>query len=180
MLVILDRDGVINQDSPYYIKSPDEWHAMPSSLKAIAKLNQAGWKVAVATNQSGIARGLYSEDLLSRIHQKLERVLKDQGGHLDAIVYCPHHPEDHCECRKPKPGMLLDIARRLGEPIETSYFIGDRLTDVQTARACGASPIFVLTGKGQEEWDMYQDQLADVLQFKDLAQAVDWLIEGGQ
>lgn len=140
-LIILDRDGVINQDSKFYIKSPDEWIPISGSLEAIAKLNKAGYKVAVASNQSGIARGLFSEEMLQRIHAKMHAEIAKAGGHLDAIVYCPHHPDDNCDCRKPKPKMLLDLMHKFNASAAETIFIGDKDTDVETAQAAGCDVI---------------------------------------
>ena len=142
-LIILDRDGVINQDSKDYIKSPDEWHAVPGSLEAIAKLNKAGYKVAVASNQSGIARGFFSEKMLQKIHEKMHAELAKVGGHFDAVVYCPHHPDDNCDCRKPKPKMLLDLMQQFNATTAKTLFIGDKNTDVETAKAAGCDAIQV-------------------------------------
>jgi len=148
-LIILDRDGVINEDSDEYIKSPEEFVALPGSLEAIARLNQAGYRVLIATNQSGIARGLYDLDTLHRIHEKLHRLLAEVGGTVDAIFFCPHGPDDNCECRKPKPGLLRDIAARLQVSLEGVAAIGDSLRDLQAAQAVGARPLLVRTGKGE-------------------------------
>ncbi len=140
-LIILDRDGVINQDSKVYIKSPDEWIALPGSLEAIAKLNKSGYKVAVASNQSGIARGLFSEKTLQQIHQKMHKELAKVGGHFDAVSYCPHQPDDNCNCRKPKPKMLLDLMHKFNASAAETIFIGDKDTDVATAKAAGCDAI---------------------------------------
>lgn len=142
-LVILDRDGVINYDSLDYIKSPEEWLAIPGSLEAITKLNKAGCKVAVASNQSGLARGLYDERALKKIHQKMIEQLQSLGGHLDAIAYCPHHPRDNCDCRKPKPKMLLDLMQQFNVSPKETLFIGDKDTDQETAENAGCDFIKV-------------------------------------
>lgn len=149
MLIILDRDGVINEDSPDYIKNPDEWIAIPSSLTAIARLNQLGHQVIVATNQSGVGRGYYTEATLGAIHEKMRNALAEQGGHVDAIYYCPHTPDDHCECRKPKPGMLKKIAEDLKADLSTAILVGDSLRDLQAAQAVHCKPVLVCTGKGE-------------------------------
>ena len=112
--IILDRDGVINEDSDAYIKSPDEWHPIPNSLEAIAQLNAHGYPVVVATNQSGVGRGYYSEQTLDLIHDKFRKALAAVGGHVDGIFVCPHHPDDGCSCRKPKPGLFLKIGQEFG------------------------------------------------------------------
>ena len=147
-LVILDRDGVINEDSDDYIKSPAEWKPIRGSLEAIARLHRAGWRVVVATNQSGIARKLFDLDTLARIHETMQRHVRDAGGMIDAVFFCPHGPDDHCDCRKPAPGMLHDIASRLHTELTDVPAIGDSLRDIQAATAAGASPILVKTGKG--------------------------------
>ncbi|TXI11648.1 MAG: D-glycero-beta-D-manno-heptose 1,7-bisphosphate 7-phosphatase [Polynucleobacter sp.] len=149
-LVILDRDGVINQDSDLYIKSPDEWIPIPGSLEAIAKLNQAGYHIAVATNQSGVGRGLYDMDTLNAIHEKLHRLVAKVGGHIDAIFFCPHTDADHCNCRKPLPGMIQQISERYGIPIKGVPIVGDSVRDLVAGVAVGAEPHLVLTGKGEK------------------------------
>lgn len=146
-LIILDRDGVINYDSKHYIKSPDEWIEIPSSLSAIAKLHQAGYTIAVASNQSGIARGLYDETILQAIHQKMLALIEQAGGRIDKIVYCPHHPDDQCDCRKPQPGLLQSIADHYQCSLAGIPFVGDKLSDVETALAVDALPIFLNHGQ---------------------------------
>jgi D-glycero-D-manno-heptose 1,7-bisphosphate phosphatase len=147
-LVILDRDGVINEDSDAYIKSPAEWVPIPGSLEAIARLNHAGYRVVVATNQSGVARGLFGMAELNAIHQKLHAALARLGGQLDGIYFCPHGPDDGCSCRKPRPGLLREIAARHGIDLAGVPAIGDSLRDLEAARAVGATAILVRTGKG--------------------------------
>lgn len=142
-LIILDRDGVINYDSDEYIKSPDEWHPIPGSAEAIALLNQAGYHVAVASNQSGVGRGYYSIHELMAIHEKMENCLAQVGAHLDAIYFCPHTPDDHCQCRKPEPGLLIHIGEYFKCNLSEAYFIGDSLRDAKAALAVHAKPIFV-------------------------------------
>lgn len=149
-LVILDRDGVINHDSASYIKTPDEWKPIPGSLEAIALLNQAGYRVLVATNQSGVGRGLFEMTTLNAIHDKMHRALGLAGGRVDGIFYCPHTQDADCACRKPKPGLLEEIARRFGISLEGVPVIGDSLRDLQAAAAVGAQPVLVLTGKGKK------------------------------
>jgi len=148
-LVILDRDGVINYDSDHFIKNPDEWKPIPGSLEAIAELNQAGFRIALATNQSGISRGLFDMATLNAIHDKMYRALAQNGGRIDALFYCPHSAEDHCECRKPKPGMLLEIGRRFGIDLKGVNSVGDSLRDLQAGMSLGVQPMLVLTGKGK-------------------------------
>jgi len=147
-LVILDRDGVINYDSDHYIKSPDEWRPIPGSLEAITRLNQAGWRVVVATNQAGIGRGLFDMAALTAIHDKMHRAVAQAGGRIDAVFYCPHARDSNCQCRKPKPGLLEDIARRFNADLNGVPAIGDSLRDLQAAAQVCAQPILVMTGKG--------------------------------
>jgi D-glycero-D-manno-heptose 1,7-bisphosphate phosphatase len=149
-LVVLDRDGVINVDSDAFIKSPDEWVAIPGSLEAIARLNQAGYRVAIASNQSGIGRGLFDMAALNAMHEKMNRAAATVGGRIDAVFFCPHTQEDECECRKPKPGMLQQIVERFEiDPAETPM-VGDSLRDLQAGAALGFAPHLVLTGKGRK------------------------------
>jgi D-glycero-D-manno-heptose 1,7-bisphosphate phosphatase len=147
-LIILDRDGVINEDSDEFIKSPTEWNPIRGSLEAIARLHRAGWRVVVATNQSGIARQLFDLDTLARIHETMHRRVIETGGLIDAVFFCPHGPDDGCSCRKPLPGMFHDIATRLRVDLHAVPSVGDSLRDIQAARAAGAAPLLVKTGKG--------------------------------
>ncbi len=149
-LVILDRDGTINEDSDQYIKSPSEWQPIPGSVEAIARLTQGGWRMVVATNQSGIARGLFDMATLNAIHAKMHRAVNQAGGRIDAIFFCPHAADANCECRKPKPGLLREIASRMDVELEGVPMIGDSLRDVEAAAAVGAKPYLVLTGKGKK------------------------------
>jgi D-glycero-D-manno-heptose 1,7-bisphosphate phosphatase len=149
-LVILDRDGVINQDSDQFIKNTTEWKPIPGSLEAIAKLNHAGYRVVVASNQSGIGRGLLDMGALNAINEKMYRILAHMGGRIDALFYCPHAADANCDCRKPKPGMLIDIAQRFNVDLSGVPSIGDSLRDLQAAKAAGAQPMLVLTGKGSK------------------------------
>lgn len=175
-LVILDRDGVINYDSDQYIKSPAEWKAMPGSLEAIAKLTQAGYKVVIASNQSGIGRGLFDMDTLNAIHDKMHRAVQAVGGRIDAVFYCPHTNESKCNCRKPKPGMFLRIGACFNTDLSEAFVIGDSLRDLQPAASVGARTVLVLTGKGgitQAEGDLPEGTLV----FADLAAAVDYILK---
>jgi D-glycero-D-manno-heptose 1,7-bisphosphate phosphatase len=147
-LVILDRDGVINIDSDQFIKTPEEWKPIPGSLDAIARLNHAGYRVVVASNQSGIGRGLFDMAALNAINEKMYKALAHVGGRIDALFYCPHPAEANCICRKPKPGMLEDVARRFNVSLAGVPSVGDSLRDLQAAVAGGGAPILVLTGKG--------------------------------
>ncbi len=147
-LVILDRDGVINHDSDAFIKSPDEWQPIEGSAEAIGALTSAGFTIAVASNQSGIARQLFDRRTLAAIHDKMRQVVRSHGGDIDKIVFCPHGPGDDCDCRKPKAGLLLELSRQYGVPLDRVPVIGDSLRDLDAALAVNARPILVLTGKG--------------------------------
>jgi len=146
--VILDRDGVINADSDAFIKSPDEWLPITGSLEAIALLNQHGFKIVVITNQSGIARGLFDLDTLSAIHAKMQQMLADVGGKIDAIYFCPHGPQNHCDCRKPKAGLFQQFAADKQIDLNNLYSVGDSYRDLEASLAVGAKPLLVKTGKG--------------------------------
>ena len=152
-LVILDRDGVINQDSDAFVKSPDEWVALPGSLQAIARLSQAGWTVVVATNQSGLARGLFDVSSLNAIHSKMHQKLAQVGGTVHAVFICPHGPDEGCTCRKPLPGMYHEIGRRYDVSLAGVPSLGDSLRDLQAAHAAGCSPWLALTGNGAKTRD---------------------------
>jgi D-glycero-D-manno-heptose 1,7-bisphosphate phosphatase len=147
-LVILDRDGVINFDSDHYIKSPAEWRPIPGSIEAIARLNQNGYRIAVATNQSGIGRGLFDMATLNAINDKMMELVFRQGGRIDALFFCPHTAAEECGCRKPRTGMLEEIAIRFHTELKGVPLVGDSLKDMQAAEAVGGQPILVLTGKG--------------------------------
>ena len=149
-VVILDRDGVINEDSQDFVKSVSEWKPIPGSLEAIARLCHAGYRVFVASNQSGIGRGLFDFDALFAIHDKLQRALADMGGRIEAIAYAPEHPDHATQMRKPNPGMLLDIGRRLGISLERVHAVGDSMRDIDAAIAARARPVLVRTGFGRE------------------------------
>ena len=169
-LAILDRDGVINYDSDLYIKSPAEWRAIPGAIEAIARLNQGGYRVAVATNQSGIGRGLFDMATLNAINDKMMEMVFRHGGRIDALFFCPHTPDDDCNCRKPRTGMLEEIAARFHAELKGVPCVGDSLKDMQAADAVGAQPILVLTGKGRktrEEGGLPKRTLV----FEDLAEA---------
>ncbi|HYQ99223.1 MAG TPA: D-glycero-beta-D-manno-heptose 1,7-bisphosphate 7-phosphatase [Casimicrobiaceae bacterium] len=149
-LIVLDRDGVINRDSEQFIKSPDEWRPIPGSLEAIARLHHAGFRVVVATNQSGIGRGLFDMATLNAIHEKMHKALAQAGGRIDALFYCPHTADSDCECRKPKAGMLREIGLRFGVEMTGVPCVGDSVRDLEAADAVGAQPLLVLTGKGEK------------------------------
>jgi len=171
-LIILDRDGVINYDSDDYIKTVDEWRPITSSLQAIGWLCQAGYTIVVATNQSGIARGYYDVETLHAMHKKMARMLEQYGGYVEAIFFCPHGPKDECECRKPKSGMLLDIASRYQCDLDDVFFIGDTLSDVRAAYSAGAKPVIVRSGKGEKTLASADaKELENIPVYKDLAAA---------
>jgi D-glycero-D-manno-heptose 1,7-bisphosphate phosphatase len=176
-LVILDRDGVINYDSPQFIKSPEEWKPIPGSLEAIARLNQAGWRVVVATNQSGIGRGLFDMATLNAIHDKMLRALAQVGGRIDALFFCPHAAELNCPCRKPRPGLFEEIGRRFNVDLTGVPAIGDARRDLEAAAAVGARPFLVLTGKGRHTLEA--GALPEGTEvYADLAEAVRRLLDG--
>jgi D-glycero-D-manno-heptose 1,7-bisphosphate phosphatase len=174
-LVILDRDGVINFDSAQFIKSPAEWKPIPGSLEAIARLNQNGYTVVVATNQSGVGRGLFDMETLNSIHSKMHKALFAVGGRVDAIFYCPHAADSACDCRKPKPGMFKRISETLNANLKGVPAIGDSLRDLQACAVLGCQPILVHTGKGEKT--RAEGNLPEgTLEFADLASAVDHLL----
>jgi D-glycero-D-manno-heptose 1,7-bisphosphate phosphatase len=177
-LIVLDRDGVINHDSDQFIKSPDEWTPIPGSLEAIARLNQAGYRVVVATNQSGIGRGLFDIGTLNAIHNKMHRALAQVGGRIDAVFFCPHTGDSQCECRKPRAGMLQEIGRRFGVDLTGVPALGDGLRDLQAAETVGAQPMLMLTGKGEKT--LREGGFpANTVIFPDLAFAAAALISSG-
>lgn len=149
MLIILDRDGVINYDSEHYIKTPDEWIPIPGSIEAIAKLSQAGHHVVIASNQSGVGRGYYTLATLEKIHEKMNQFIQKAGGKLSGIYFCPHTPEDKCDCRKPKPGLLKAIAKDFPTEIKNAILVGDSLRDIQAAQAINCKAVLVKTGNGK-------------------------------
>jgi D-glycero-D-manno-heptose 1,7-bisphosphate phosphatase len=175
-LVILDRDGVINYDSDKYIKSPEEWNPIPGSLEAIARLHREGYRVVVASNQSGVGRGLFDTDTLMRIHIKMIDAVRAKGGDIDAVFFCPHTPEDKCRCRKPLPGLFEEIADRLTVSLNGVWVVGDDERDVIAARAVSARPAFVRTGHGRKT--LRKKQLEDVPVFDNLAAFADALLAG--
>jgi D-glycero-D-manno-heptose 1,7-bisphosphate phosphatase len=148
-LIVLDRDGVINHDSDQFIKSPEEWRPIPGSLEAIARLHHASYRVVVATNQSGVGRGLYDMATLNAIHEKMHKAVTMAGGRLDAIFFCPHTADSRCECRKPRAGMLHEVGKRFNVELTGVPCVGDGLRDLQAAEVVGAQPMLVLTGKGE-------------------------------
>ena len=177
-LIILDRDGVINEDSDNYIKSPDEWIPIPGSLDAIALLNHAGYSVAIASNQSGIARGYFSLQSLAAMSVKMNDLLSPLGGRIDAFFFCPHGPRDGCDCRTPKPGMLTEIGNRFQTSLANVLFVGDNINDVNAAQAAGAKPVIVKTGKGEQTVSMIaENNMKNIPVYNDLADVVDSILE---
>jgi len=177
-LIVLDRDGVINQDSDAYIKSVDEWIPIEGSLEAIARLNHGGYTVVVASNQSGIARGYFDIETLSAMHRKMDSMLASLGGRIDAVFYCPHGPDDGCSCRKPKPGMLLEIGQRFNVPLSNVIFIGDSVADIKAATSASAKTMLVRTGKGiKAEKILRAECKATIPVYDDLAAAVDIILK---
>jgi D-glycero-D-manno-heptose 1,7-bisphosphate phosphatase len=174
-LIILDRDGVINFDSDHFIKSPAEWKPIPGSLEAIARLTQAGYRVVIASNQSGIDRGLFDMDTLNAIHEKMHHAVNAAGGRIDAIFYCPHSADSNCACRKPKPGMFERIAACFNVDLAEIYAVGDSLRDLQAAAAAGARPVLVLSGKGKGT-QQKEEVPEGTLVFEDLAAVVEQLL----
>lgn len=173
-LVILDRDGVINRDSEDYIRGPDKWRALPGSLEAISRLCHAGWTVTVATNQSGLGRGLFTVTDLHAIHARMANELASHGGEISGVFFCPHAPEDDCACRKPRAGLLRSIGDRFDVPLEGVPFIGDSERDLQAAAAVGARPILVRTGNGEKAAAFFRERHIEV--YANLAEAADALI----
>ena len=174
-LVILDRDGVINYDSDDYIKSPEEWIPIPGSLEAIACLTREDYRVVVATNQSGIARGLYDMDTLNRIHAKMHKAVRERGGEIDGIFFCPHGPQDGCRCRKPRPGLFQEIEERFKINLLGVYAVGDSERDIIAARDMLAQPVLVRSGKGQQTLRT-SDNLQAIPVYRDLAEFTEALL----
>lgn len=170
-LVILDRDGVINRDSPAFVKSVDEWIPLPGSIHAIAELHRAGFTVTVASNQSGIARRHFDRNALQSMHRKLRRLVATEGGRIDRIVVCPHGPDDGCDCRKPKPGLLRRLGRHYKTSLDGVPVIGDSLRDLQAAAATGARPILVRSGNGRRTEAALPEELGATEIYDDLAAA---------
>jgi D-glycero-D-manno-heptose 1,7-bisphosphate phosphatase len=181
-LLVLDRDGVINEDSEDYIRGLADWHPIPGSLDAIARLSRAGFSIAVASNQSGLSRGYFSPQDLEAIHARLRREVEVRGGRINGIFYCPHLPEDACHCRKPATGLLAAIERELGGSLRDAPFIGDSLKDLQAALAFGCRPILVQTGKGENTLAALRAADAGIPEpdtipvYRDLAAAADALL----
>lgn len=176
-LVILDRDGVINQDSTEYIKTPEQWVPIPGSLEAIARLCRAEYRVVIVTNQSGVGRGLFSLDTMNKINMRMFELMRQKGGEIDALMFCPHAPEFGCECRKPKPGMFLDLAHRLKLNLTGIPAVGDSMRDLDAAIAAGAQPVLVRSGNGMDTLQAIQQsddpQYKEIPVYDDLASFVD-------
>jgi len=176
-LIILDRDGVINEDSDDYIRSPEEWQPVSGSIEAIARLSRAGYLIAVATNQSGLARGYFDEITLANIHNLMNALVEEAGGSIAAVCYCPHHPEAACDCRKPLPGLLNQIEAALGVPVAGAWYVGDSLKDIQAARTKSCKPILVRSGKGRAtEAKLSAEDREQLPVFDNLARAVEYIL----
>jgi len=160
-LVILGRDGILNEYREGHVTAPEEWRPVPGALEAVSRMNHAGWHVVVATNQAGIGRGMIDMAAVNAVHAHMNHQLMEQGGRVDAVFFCPHTPEDNCDCRKPKPGMVLDIGRRYGVDLSHVPLVGDTLRDMQTAVAAGCEPHLVLSGRAAE---LDEEQLKALLQ----------------
>ena len=180
-LVILGRDGILNVYREDHVKSPDEWEPIPNALEAVARLNHAGWHTVVATNQAGIGRGMIDMASINAVHQRMMQRLHEVGGRLDAVFFCPHTPEDNCDCRKPKPGLMKQIAQRYGIELRTVPMVADTLRDLQAARAAGCEPHLVRTGRAAALTDA---QVVEIVQqvpttevHDDLSDFVDFLLE---
>lgn len=179
-LIILDRDGVINQDSDHFVKSADEWMPISGSIAAIARLSKAGFTVVVATNQSGLGRGLFQPDDLEAMHKKMHTMVKAAGGEIAAVFYCPHHPDENCDCRKPKAGLITQIEQQLTISAKGAITIGDSLRDLQAGLKKGCIPVLVKTGKGQKTLQTIiteqQPEFHNLAIYNDLAAAADAII----
>ena len=179
-LIILDRDGTINEDRDDYVKSPEEWVPLPGALEAIARLNHAGWHAVLATNQSGLGRGLFDMAMLNAMHLRMNQMLAKHGGRIDAVFFCPHTPEDQCDCRKPLPGLMTLIGERYGVDLQEVPLVGDSLRDLQAGAAAGCPTHLVLTGTGGQ---LDEQQLAALLAqvpgtevHDDLGAFAEWMI----
>ena len=177
-LIILDRDGTINEDRDDFVKTPDEWVPIPGALEAIARLNQAGWHTVIATNQSGLGRGLFDVGSLNAIHHKMHKALAAYGGRIDAVFYCPHTPDDQCQCRKPLPGLFEQIGERFGVDLRSAHVVGDTPRDLQAGATVGCQPHLVLTGKAESlrGKPLPEGYPEGTRTHQDLAAFADWLI----
>jgi D-glycero-D-manno-heptose 1,7-bisphosphate phosphatase len=180
-LIILGRDGILNQYRESHVAAPEEWVAVPGALDAVARLNHAGWHVVVATNQAGIGRGMIDMAAVNAVHTHMNQQLMAQGARIDAVFFCPHTPEDGCDCRKPRPGMMLDIGRRYGVDLHTVPMVGDTLRDLQAAVAAGCEPHLVLSGRaagiGDEQLRQMLLLVADTQVHADLAAFAEFLMQ---
>lgn len=174
-LIVLDRDGVINEESAAFVKSADEWRALPGSLDAMARLHHAGWIIAIATNQSGLARGKFGLSELAAMHAKMQRALAQRGARVDGIFFCPHGPDERCHCRKPHSGLYDEITRYFGRRIDGAMSVGDSRRDLEAAEHAGATPVLVRTGNGTAT-EKTLGSLAHIAVFDDLAAAVDTIL----
>ena len=181
-LIILDRDGTINEDRDDYVKSPDEWVPIPGALEAIARLNHAGWHTVVATNQSGLTRGLFDTAAMNAVHAKMNQALARQGGRIDAVFFCPHGPSEGCDCRKPLPGLFKLIGERYGVDLADVPIVGDSLRDLQAGAAVGCPPHLVRTGKGAALTDEQIDEIRRLVPgtrvHADLAAFAEHMVQG--
>lgn len=176
-LLILDREGVINEDRDDYIKTPDEWVPIPGSIEAVSRLYREGWRVVIATNQSGLSRGLFDMATLNAINMKMQKTVSAAGGRIDAIFFCPHTPEDHCDCRKPRPGLFRDIAERYGlEDLRGVHAVGDTLRDLQAAQLLGCTLHLVRSGKGERVLSAQTPLPEGTLVHDNLGAFADWLL----
>ncbi len=176
-LLVLDRDGVINEDRDDYVKSPEEWVAVPGSVEAIARLHHEGWRVVVASNQSALGRGLFDMSTLNAIHLKMHKAVATAGGRIDALFFCPHAPEDHCTCRKPLPGLFRDIAQRYAlDDLRGVPAVGDSLRDLQAAQPLGCALHLVRTGKGARLLAAQTPLPEGTLVHEHLGAFADWLL----
>jgi D-glycero-D-manno-heptose 1,7-bisphosphate phosphatase len=177
-LIILDRDGTINEDRDDYIKSPEEWVPLPGALEAIARLNQAGWHTVIATNQSGLGRGLFDMSALNAMHLKMNGMLTKVGGRVDAVFFCPHTPDDDCDCRKPLPGLIRQIGERFDVELDIVQVVGDSLRDLQAGAAMGCPTHLVRTGKGSElDLALVEREAPGTLVHADLAAFAEHMIQ---
>lgn len=180
-LIILDRDGVINKDCDKHIRKACDWHPLENSLQAIADLHQAGFIMVVATNQSGIARGYFSEQDLKKIHEKMLQQVEQAGGHISGIYYCPHHPDDNCDCRKPKPGMIYQIEKDFPEfNLHETFVVGDSWRDIDAGKQAGCRTYLVQTGNGPLALSRHQHELGDTQVVDNLYAAAQNILQGNK
>ena len=176
LFIVMDRDGVVNEDSDDYIRCASDWVPISGSMDAIAKLTQSGFRVAVVTNQSGLARGLFDIAALNGIHNKFRDHLALSGGRVEMILFCPHSPTDECNCRKPRLGLFIQLAQRIGFPLNGIPYIGDSITDIEVARSAGMTPMLVMSGKGQKTLGIHGKILDGIRVFQDLREVAEVLV----